>query len=127
MSHPLIDAIYTKLFYRDGYFFLFLSGALALHILIWGALIVFFDTFRPIDTDYIALHYSIVIGADFIARWESIFLVPGIGAFLILCNTLLGRAMMHTNMNLARALALAALVGNGVLVYVLFLLYRINV
>ena len=127
MMKQTIDALYTKLFYRDRPLFLFLCGAFALHFLTWGALFFFFDTFRPQDTDYIALHYSTVIGTDFIARWESIFLVPGLGTFLIVCNMLLGRQMMHVNKRLAHALALTALVGNGVLVYVFFLLYRINV
>ena len=126
MLNPAIDASYTKFFYRDRLFLLFFIGACALHFLIWALLFVFFDTFRPPDTDYIALHAAVIVGTDYIARWESIFLLPALGGFLIVCNTLLAGALIHTNKRLSRALSLTALCGNGVLVYALYLLYRIN-
>ena len=126
MLNPALDTLYTKLFYRDRPLFLFFIGALALHFLIWILLFVFLDTFRSPETDYIALHAAVIVGTDYIARWESVFLVPALSVFLMICNTLLAGALIHLNKRLSRAFSATALCANGALVTALYLLYRIN-
>lgn len=120
------NAFYAKVFLRDPLFFAFLATAVGLYALMWIFLILTFDTFRPSDSEYIILHAKIIFGTDYIARWESIFLLPALAAFLIICNTILGRAMMYTHKPLARALGFAALAGTAVLLFGLYLLYQIN-
>ncbi|MBI4253372.1 hypothetical protein HY623_04340 [Candidatus Uhrbacteria bacterium] len=126
MLHPSLDALYTKFFFRDRPFFLFIAGAGGLSILSWLFLIINLDTFRPSDTEYITLHYKMIVGTDFIARWESIFLIPALAVFIVVCNTALARGMIHAHKPLARALSCAALITSAVLYMSLTLLYRIN-
>lgn len=120
------DAIYTRLFFRDAPYFLCMSGALAVHFLLWAFVGLGLNTFRPSDTEYITLHYKIIFGTDFIARWESILLIPALGAFILICNGSVGRSMIRTNRARARAFAAVALCANVVLLLSLYLLYRVN-
>lgn len=126
MLNPSLDTLYTKFFFRDRPFFLFIAGSGGLTILLWLFLIINLDTFRPSDTEYITLHYKMIVGTDFIARWESIFLIPALAVFIVICNTALARGMIHAHKPLARALACAALITTAVLFFSLYLLYRIN-
>lgn len=126
MIHPRLDAFYTKFFLRDRQFFLLFAGAVGVNALIWTLLALGLDTFRPSDTEYITLHYKIIFGTDFIARWETIFLIPGLGVFFIAVNMVVGRSMYHIQKTLSNALMLTALFGNVVLFFALYLLLRVN-
>lgn len=126
MIYRRFDTFYTKVFFRDRPFLLIGIGALCIHGLIWLLLILGFDTFRATDTEYITLHYRIIFGTDFIARWESIFLIPGLGAGMIVLNTMIARAIYHIGRIVSVALMSAACVGNALLLLVLYLLLQIN-
>ena len=120
------DAFYTKAFHRDRYFFLYTLGTLVMYILLWILLIAGLDTFRPSDTDYITLHYKIIMGTDFIARWETIFLLPAFAAFCIGVNTVLGHRLYHIQKTLMRMLAATSFGVTLVVFAALLLLLRIN-
>jgi len=121
-----LNSLYTKIFLRDRTLFI-LAGITALvHGLIWFLLFLGFDTLYSPDREYITLHYNSVFGADFVARWFTIFLIPLCGLVLVGINMFIGYRVYNINKHLTYTCALTALVVNILLLTALQLLLRAN-
>ena len=64
----------------------------ALNLFIWA--IIYFKFYPavyslPEDQSFIPLHYNIYLGVDLFGRWQRIFILPGIGLFIFILNTIL--------------------------------------
>ena len=51
----------------------------------------------PEDQAFIPLHYNIYLGVDLFGRWHRIFLLPGIGLFIFLLNSILALYIYSKN------------------------------
>ncbi len=126
MIHPLLDAVYTRAFFRDRLFFIVFFLGCLLHAVLWTLLFLGFDTLATSDTQYITLHYKILFGTDFVAQWFSLFLVPLCGFLILGINYFLGRTLYHIERRFSIALAAAALAVQVILVFSLYLLLQVN-
>jgi hypothetical protein len=126
MIHPLLDACYTRAFFRDRLLCIVSILGLAAHAALWFLLFLGFDTVYSSDREYITLHYKVLFGADSVAQWFFIFLLPLGGLAVVFINFVLARALYHIDRRYSIALQAVSCAANAVLIAALYFLLQVN-
>ena len=124
--HPALAEAYTVLFFRDQAFFLTTITALVGNGALWMLLAWQFAILYQPGRDYIALHYKVVFGVDWLGRWYYIFLVPITGLVGLVLQYLLARRAYHYQKTVQRLLMIAAVACQVILFFSLYLIIQAN-
>ncbi len=125
-AHPAITSMYTTLFFRDRGFFLATLFAWLSHSVLWILLLWRFNIVYQGGRDYIALHYKVVFGVDWLGQWYSIFLLPMTGMIIIVTHYLLAKHSYHQQKTFVYLLMGSAIACQCVLVFALSLIIQAN-
>jgi hypothetical protein len=104
--------------------------ALALNLFIWA---VIYFKFRPlvyhlpVDQSFIPLHYNIYMGVDSFGVWQKIFILPTLGFFTLIINTLLAVIIYHRKEIISYFLSFTSLVIQVFLFIATILIILINI
>lgn len=82
--------------------------------------------FFPADDPAAVLHYSIEIGIDFIGEGRQIMVLPLMGSLIIICNTVIGFALLRANWRAALVFWAVMPAFQLLMLAAFFLLWRIN-
>lgn len=99
-----------------------LISSAALNIILWGLAFFLFPHGSPATI----LHYTAVIGVDFIGGSRLIYVLPLLGAVIILMNSALGFAMENSSRRAAWILKSTTLSIQCILFLALIVLWQLN-
>ncbi|MDO8571700.1 MAG: hypothetical protein Q7R79_03395 [bacterium] len=124
--HPSLTQIYTVLFFRDRVFLLMTITTLIGNAALWVLLAWQFTVLYQPGRDYIALHYKVVFGVDWLGRWYYIFLIPVTGLVVFVLHYFLARRAYHYQKTIQHLLMIAAGACQIILFFSLYLIIQAN-
>lgn len=81
-EHPYREDIWVKIN---------LLISVLINVTLWGALYFKLHNFSYVsESGQVALHYNIYFGIDSIGPWYKVFILPILGAFIIIFNNIVG-------------------------------------
>lgn len=124
---PVFDRLYTRIFFRDRWYFGGLLSSVLLNIAIWALIIWRFDVLYRVGGSQLALHYKVVYGIDFLANWYYAVLLPLGGLAFIVLNYFFARMAYHYQRLAVYSLVLTAVFAQCILLWAMHLIIRVNI
>lgn len=112
-----------KLYFRDFWVSMPLSGAILTQIFLWWYLIVNIGS----EAGQIFLHYNIIFGVDLVGGWWKIYYLPLAGILVILLNYFFSLMLYLIDKFFARLMSFWVLFFHLFLAIGIILLVRLNV
>jgi hypothetical protein len=75
----------------------------------------------------IFLHYNIIFGVDLAGSWQKMYVLPGVGTLIVLCNYMVAFFFYRHDKTLARILSVLTLPVGIFLAYSIFLIVGLNI
>mgnify|MGYP001565302320 FL=1 len=125
VSH-IWDQIDRNLLCRDRLLLYFYGTAAILHVVLWGVFVANLHTLYQPDKEFIALHYKVGIGPDFVGPWYYILAIPFLGLAVLAGNMIIGKHTYHHEKFSVYALSSSAACIQGVLIWSLLLIIKAN-
>lgn len=118
------DTAYEKFFFRDIIMTIGSGAALVGQVLMY-ALIARYSAVLS-GNEFLSLHYKIFMGADYVGRWQYIFLLPFSGFVCIAVNYVFSRMLFYSYRSTAQILMVCAALFQYLLLFAVYLLIQIN-
>ncbi len=122
----LWDQIEGGVLCRDRLLLYVYGVAIILHLALWGIFIMNLNTIYQPDKEFIALHYKVGIGPDFVGPWYYSLAIPLLGLAVIAINMTIGKRAYHHEKFSVYSLAAASMCIQGILIWSFILIVKTN-
>lgn len=118
--------LYTKLFVRDAFFLFGTLCALIAHIALWALFVLRFDILYQPGRDFIALHYRVFYGVDFLGEWYMLFIIPLFALLVLVVNYGFAKKTIISSPVIAASLSLVSCAVQVISFFALYFIIQIN-
>ncbi|MDP2656740.1 MAG: hypothetical protein Q8P11_04215 [bacterium] len=117
----------TSSLLRDRAYSVPLGLGILAQIALWGLLWYYRTVIYHPQREFLALHYKVQYGIDFLAPWYYIFAIPLLGILVMIMNVIVARyGHLHERFGMYIALMGAAAV-QVILTWALYLIIQVNI